>query len=363
MAFLKRARPRSKTVSTRAERRAGIDDYVASRIQTNGPGLALAVIASGTIVHAAGYGLADLRRSRPIEPDTIFHLASSGKQFTGLGILMLAEESKLDLDDPIANHIPSVAGFGPGVTIRDLLHHTSGVRDLYDDDGVEQMLARCERPANADVIRTYADLGCPMGEAGIEPGDVFRYSNSGYELLGAVIEEVSGQTYHDFFAERVFDRLDMKDTFSIPDPRTGSPRCATGYTRDRNGGLTEACDSALDNLVGSGSFYTTVFDLCRYDHALRTNSLVSAASLLEAFTGGRTNDDRPTNYGFGWFLRCKDGISIADHEGDWNGFRSYICYCVDRPLSIFVLSNHPELDLLEIADAAMDATLSPIQPD
>ena len=126
---------------------------------------------------------------------------------------------------------------------------------------------------------------------------------------------------------------------------------------------SEACGSDLDDLVGSGSFYTTVFDLGRYEGALRTNSLVSAASLIEAFTDGRTNDGYPTNYGFGWFLRRKDGISIADHEGVWNGFRSYICYCVDRPLSIFVLSNHPELDLLEIADVAMDATLSPIHPE
>jgi CubicO group peptidase (beta-lactamase class C family) len=355
MALLKRGSSTSKPVRAQAQRSGKIDNYVASQIEAHGPGLALAVVASGTVVHTAAYGLANVRNGLPIEQDTMFHLASCGKQFTALGILMLAEEGKLHLDDPAGKHIPLLAGFGPRVTIRGLLHHTSGVRDLYDYEGVKQMLARCERPTNADVIRTYADLGCPMAEAGIEPGDAFRYSNSGYELLGATIEKVSGQSYHDFFAMRVFDRLEMKDTFSVPDHRTDSPRCATGYMRDSGGKLIEAGGTELDDLVGSGSFYTTVSDLCRYDQALRTNSLISAASLEEAFSGAQTNDGYPTNYGFGWFLKIQDCHSRADHEGAWNGFRSYICYCLSTPFSIFVLSNHPEVDLPTVADVVTDA--------
>jgi len=357
MAFLNRSRSTAKAIRAHAERSAQIDDYVDDEIEAVGPGLALAVVADGAVVHAAGYGLADVRGGRAVEPNTIFHLASCGKQFTGLGVLMLAEEGKLHLDDPIGTHIPLIAGFGPGVTIRQLLHHTSGIRDLYDEDGVKQMLARCEQPVNADVILTYANLRCPMAEEGIEPGDTFCYSNSGYELLGAMIEVVSGQSYHDFFASRVFDRLQMKDTFSVPDRRIDDPRCATGYMLDDAGEFTETGSTALDNLVGSGSFYTTVSDLCLYEQALRTNSLVNEASLKEAFTGGHTYGGYATNYGFGWCLGVQNGISFADHEGDWNGFRSYICYCLDPPLSIFVLSNHPEIDLPEVADVAIDACL------
>ena len=266
---------------------------------------------------------------------------------------MLAEDHKLDLDDPVSKHIPLLAGFGPKVTIRQLLHHTSGIRDIYDDDGVEQILARCEQPTNADVIRTCADLGCPMAKRGSQPGHTFSYSNFGYDLLGTVIETVSGQSYHDFFATRVFDRLDMKDTFSIPDRRVD--RSATGYAFDDRDELVEAVRSELDNTVGSGSFYTTVSDLCRYDQALRTNSLVNAASMQQAFATGQTNDGNPTKYGFGWFLAVQDGMSFADHEGEWNGFRSYISYGLDRPLSIFALSNDPDVDLIDIADVAADA--------
>ncbi len=353
MAFPKRTPSTSQAIRARPGRSAQIDEYVGSQIEPDGPGLALAAVANGTLVHAVAYGLADVRSGLPIEQDTIFHLASCGKQFTGLGILMLAEERKLDLDDPVGKHIPLIAGFGPQVTIRQLLHHTSGIRDLYDEEGVKQILARCERPTNADVVRTYADLGCPMAEAGSKPGDAFSYSNSGYELLGALIEQVSDEPYHDFFARRVFDRLKMKDTFSIPDRRVDGR--ATGYTRDDRGELIEADSAKLDNLVGSGSFYTTVSDLCRYDQALRRNSLVSEAGMAEAFVCGRTNDGNPTNYGFGWHLGTQDGIFFADHEGSWNGFRSYIRYCLDRPLSIFVLSNHPDVDVVEVANVASGA--------
>jgi CubicO group peptidase (beta-lactamase class C family) len=353
MAFFKRTRPTTNAIRAHAARSAQIDDYVDGEIAADGPGLALAVVADGAVVHAAGYGLADIRGGRPVGPDTIFHLASCGKQFTGLGVLMLAEQGKLHFDDPVGKHLPLIAGFGSSVTIRRLLHHTSGIRDLYDEDGVEQVLARCQLPTNADVIRTYADLGCPMAEDGIEPGDSFSYSNTGYELLGAVIEAVSGQSYHDFFARRVFDPLEMKDTFSVPDRRIDAR--ASGYVLDDWDDFIATGSSELDNLVGSGSFYTTVSDLCRYDHALRTNSLISRTSATQAFTSGHTNDGASINYGFGWALGVQNGISFADHEGDWNGFRSYICYCRDPPLSIFVLSNHPEVDVVEMADVAIDA--------
>ena len=338
-------------------RRKQLNDYIASQTGADGPGIALAVLAGRTVVYSATFGLADVRNRRPIKNGTIFHLASCGKQFTGLGILMLAEEGKLDLDDPVGKHLPLMAGFGLGVTIRRLLHHTSGICDLYNEDGVEHILARSARPANADLVRTYAHLGCPMAGQEIEPGDIFSYSNSGYELLGAVIEEASGQFYHDFFAARVFDRLKMKNTFSVPDRRIHGPHCATGYTLDERGDLLEAGASGLDGLVGSGSFYTNLSDLCLYDQALRANVLISEGSKEKAFTSGQTNDGNPTSYGYGWHLGAKDGLSFADHEGAWNGFQSYICHCIDRPLSLFVLSNHPEVNLFDVADAAMGAYL------
>jgi CubicO group peptidase (beta-lactamase class C family) len=341
----------------RAEERrsAHIDDYVASQIRADNPGLAVAVLKSGIIVHAVGYGLADIRRGTAIVPDTIFHLASCGKQFTGLGILLLAEEGKLHLDDSVGKYLPSLAGFGPGVTIRRLLHHTSGIRDLYDEDGVDEILARCVRATNTGVIHTYADLGCPMAGRGIRPGDAFSYSNSGYDLLGAVIERVSDQSYHDFFQRRVFEPLRMEDSFSVPDRRVNDRRCATGYMLDDEGYFIEHHGTELDDVVGSGSFYTTVPDMCRYDRPLATNTLISEASMREALTSGQTNYGNRTGYGFGWYLGTYDGMPLADHQGTWIGFYSYICRYLNRPLSIFLLSNHPEINLVEVANVATAA--------
>jgi CubicO group peptidase (beta-lactamase class C family) len=340
-----------KAMHARTTPSARIDSYIAGQIRPDGPGLAIAVVQSSVVVHTAGYGLASIS-GRPIGPDTILHLASCGKQFTGLGIAMLAEQGKLDFDDPLIKYLPMLSGFGPKVTIRRLLNHTSGIRDLYDEEGFEQVLARFERATNADMIRTYVDLGCPMAKNGCRPGDEFFYSNSGYELLGAVIEHVSGQSYRDFFRQRVFDLAGMKNTFSIPDRRVSDRRCATGYVRDDQGGYVSHGGIAHDEIVGSGSFYTTVSDLCRYDSALATNILLSEAGTRQIFTGGRTNNGSATNYGFGWYVGAGQSGRFAEHQGSWSGFYSYICRYLDRPLSIFLLSNHPGLNLFEIAREA-----------
>lgn len=353
--FRRRARSGPTDIRVDAERSAQIDDYIAEQIRSDGPGLALAVSDTGTIAHAAGYGLADVANGRPIAPETIFHLASCGKQFTALGILMLAADGKLGLDDPIGKHLPALTRFDAGVTLRRLLNHTSGIRDFYDEEGIDEVLARWERPTNADVISLCADFGCPMAEDGIRPGDTFSYGNTGYDLLGAVIERLSGQSYHDFFQQRVFGPLGMKDTFSVPDPRVEDPRCARGYGLDDGDAFVEQGGSEFDDLVGSGSFYTTVFDLCRYDQALRTNGLVGAAVQREALTPGRTNDGELTEYGLGWYLADYEGMPLAEHKGEWTGFYSYIVRYLERPLSIFVLSNHPDLNLVDVANVATDA--------
>jgi CubicO group peptidase (beta-lactamase class C family) len=217
------------------------------------------------------------------------------------------------------------------------------------------VLSGRERATNADMIRAYVDLGCPMTEAESRPGEAFCYSNSGYDLLGAVIERVSGQSYHDFFQLRVFDRVGMKDTFSVPDRRLGDPRRATGYIRDNRGAYVEHGGTGFDEVVGSGSFYTTVSDLCLYDRALATNRLLSKAGMQQIFASGRTNDGTAVDYGFGWYVGTVESKRFAEHRGEWNGFYSYILRFLDRPLSIFVLSNHPDLDLFKIAAEATAA--------
>jgi CubicO group peptidase (beta-lactamase class C family) len=352
MPFWNRSRPSPPPppgIRTEPERSRQVDDYLAERIAADGPGLALGIARDSSLVHAVGYGLADLQGRRPIAPDTIFHLASCGKQFTALGIVMLVEVGKLHPDDPLARHIPELAGFG--CTLRQLLHHTSGIHDLYDEAGIDKMLARSARPTNADMVKLYAELGCPMAA---RAGSTFAYSNSGYDLLGTVIERASGQSYHDFFRSYVFEPLGMRDTFSAPETRASDPRRATGYDVGESEQLVANAGSEFDELVGSGSFFTTVPDLARYEQALRQYRLVSEAGTLAMFNGVPTGEG-DVRYGLGWFIGNYNGMALADHEGAWNGFRSYVCCYLDVRFSLFVLTNLPDIDLLELANVATDA--------
>lgn len=355
MALWGRGRLMSGAIRAEADRSARIDDYVAEQLGPNDPGLALAVVQSAKVVHSAGYGLADVGKGVPVAHDTIFHLASCGKQFTAFGVLLLVADGKLQLDDPLSRHLPALSGFGEDLLIRHLLNHTSGIRDLYDDKNAGELLARSKQPTNADMIRAYAELGFPMAHRRQRPGDAFAYSNPGYDLLGSVIQQVSGQSYGDFFQARVFGPLRMKDTFSVPSARIKDPRCAAGYELDGRSHLAETHGSDFDGLLGSGSFYTTVPDLCRYEQALRNNELLDDEIQIEAFISGETNDGKPTNYGFGWFIGEYNGLSLADHEGSWNGYYSYICCFMEEPLSLFVLTNNPKIDLQEVANIATDA--------
>ena len=332
-------------------RSARLDAAMARQIRHGEPALAIAVVKDGAPVHVAAYGLADMRGTVAATSGTMFHLASCGKQLTGLGILMLVEAGRLGLDDPVGRYIPAVAGFGPGVIIRRLLHHTSGIRDLYDDKGFETVLDFAARPTNADVCAVYANLRCPLVAA---PGERFIYSNSGYELLGAVIETASGERYADFFRRRVFDPLGMKDTFSAPDRRMNDRRRAVGYGIDDDGFYPHE-GSPFDDLVGAGSFVSTVVDLCVYDRALAAFTLVNEASMRAALTTGITTNGKPIDYGFGWQLGRYKGMPYAGHDGDWTGFYSYIRRYKDRPLSVYALSNHPDIKPEDAVDAATDA--------
>jgi CubicO group peptidase (beta-lactamase class C family) len=327
------------------ERSAELDALVQGSLR--GTGMALAVLVAGRPVHLAGYGVADRDTRQPATPDTPFHIASCGKQLTGVGIMMLKEAGKLRYDDHIGVHIPELSGFPPNVTIRHLLHHTAGVHDYYDDARCERVLRSCSAaPRNTDLIALYRQIDFAMSDtAGYD-----AYSNAGYDLLGLVIERISGMSYPDFFRQRVFDPLGMADSFSVPDAaRLASGRCAAGYEK---GWFTlgKAGSHLLDGMCGSGSFYTTAADLCRYEAALVGNRLVSAASMREATTSGIDADRKRTGYGFGWYVDDQ----WMSHAGSWAGFAAFFMRGIHEPYSIYVMGNCATPDPEGIAEAAAD---------
>lgn len=187
---------------------------------SDGPGGAVMVIQDGEIVFQNGYGFANVDTEEPITTETVFHLGSVGKQFTAMGVMILVERGDVNLDSPIIAYLPELNWADDGVTVRSLLHHTSGIMGYDDSDELyDALIDSADMPANSDLIRVLAENGSML----TEPGETFNYSNAGYDILGAMIERVSGQTYADFMNDNVFAPLGMSNTFALPDSAEMDP--------------------------------------------------------------------------------------------------------------------------------------------
>ena len=317
---------------------SAVDALFAKSISDTTPGGAVGVFEKGQLVFSAGYGLANLEDESKITPQHIFHLGSVGKQFTALGLMLLHEDGQLDYDAPIGRYLPELNWTGDSLTVRHLLHHTSGLPDYDENDELyDALLSTSEQPTNTDLLTALADFDTLTNP----PGEVFSYSNTGYDLLGVLIERLSGQTYAEFMQARVFGPTGMTDTFALPNPqRLQNPRVSFSY--DENNLPHEYTE--LDNLNGSGSIYSTIFDLFLYDQALYTHTLVRQDTLTEAFTAGKLNDGTSTEYGFAWDVNNYKSEPYVGHSGAWLNFTSYFLRFPERQLSVVILLNRDDID-------------------
>ncbi len=315
------------------EAAAGIDSLMAN--YTDGPGGAVMVIQDGVIVFQNAYGFASLEAETPITTDTIFHLGSVGKQFTAMGIMILSERGLVDYDAPIGSYIPELAWMDDEVTVRRLLYHTSGIMGYDDSDEIyNTLVSASSAPGNEDLLAVLAEQGGMLSN----PGEEYYYNNTGYDILGALIERISGQSYAVFMDENIFLPLGMVNTFALPNSeRLNGGLVAESYYFEGEPLAYEP--DVLDNINGSGSIYSNLGDLFLYDQALRTNELVSAETLTEAFTSGTLNNGESINYGFGWDVSEYNGEPYVGHSGAWLGFESYFLRFTDRDLSVVVLLN------------------------
>ncbi|HEX8126101.1 MAG TPA: serine hydrolase, partial [Allosphingosinicella sp.] len=333
------------TIRADSTKSAAIDKIADLLVGANQPGVAIAVVKSGQIVHLAGRGVTKAGGA-PITSETMFHLASCGKQFTGLGIAMLDEDPSKDFSvaDPLSKHLPELKGYGSKVTIERLLHHVSDILDMYGTEGANAVAAQSGAPTNAHVLKAIVALGCKMDPNPAQPGTDYKYSNTEYDLLGSVIERVSGQSYQEFFRTRVFRPMGMTDSFSLPDTsRLGDFNTAVGHDKVGGTKITALPPHWMDGIVGAGSFYCSVFDLVAYDVGLAGNLLVSSASKAKMHSNFTATASGPTNYGYGWILGSFKG-DFVEHDGAWNGFSSHIRRYLDNQLSVFVLSNRSDLN-------------------
>jgi CubicO group peptidase (beta-lactamase class C family) len=305
------------------------------------PGLALAVIKDGKILKAQGYGFADLKLKTSVTTNTVFRIASVSKQFVATAIMMLVEEGKLNLDDPVSKYLDGTPSEWKQITIRHLLTHTSGIPDFLNENiWVHSWLYGFDR----GVFEAVASR--PLHFA---PGDEFRYSNSNYQLLGMIICKITGETYGDFLRERIFEPLGM--TRTTVSPANGTyPGLASGYKW--NNGLHLGDDVAAPvKAYAGGGILSTISDMAKWDAALYSEKLLKQSSLEQMWTPARLNDGMKTRYGFGWGTsgRSDGGHLVISHEGNFSGFSSGIYRAVDDQLTVIILDNR-----LDSYDAAAE---------
>jgi CubicO group peptidase (beta-lactamase class C family) len=282
------------------------------------------VVDGDKVLLDKGYGMADLGWGNANAPDVKFHLGSLTKQFTAALVLLMQEDGKLKIDDPVSKYLPDAPKTWEKITLAELLGHTSGIPNFTDtkEFGVWRM-----SPHTVDEeLAFFKDK--PLD---FEPGSKFAYSNSNFEVLGAVIEKVSGKKYVDMLQERILTPLGMKDS-GLDTDELILPRRAQGYMQGKDG-LVLARSESMTVPWAAGSMYSTTGDLLKWEHGLFGGKVLNADSLKAMTTPGKGN------YGLGVFISDKDGVKVVDHGGGIEGFNTHLAYVPEKRIAIVVLGN------------------------
>ena len=307
-----------------------VDSYIRAEMSKRQiAGLALLVVRDGKIVKQQGYGFANVELQAPVKPETLFQSGSMGKQFTATAIMMLVEEGKLGLDDPLAKYFPDAPASWKQVKVRHLLSHTGGFGDY---------------PKNFDFRKDYTENellkiveGIPLA---FEPGTKWSYSNLGYLTLGVLIHKVTGQFYGDFLQERIFKPLGMSTTRIINEADI-IPNRSSGYELVKKQLKNQEWVSPTLNTTADGSLYFSVVDLAKWDASLNERKLLKPSSYELMWTPVKLSDGKPNKdgYGFGWFIHEDHGHHVIEHAGAWQGFTTNISRYVDDRMTVVVLTN------------------------
>ena len=309
---------------------ARLDRIFAEAYPATGPGAAVIVVQDGKPILRKGYGLANVELSVPITPEMVFRVGSVTKQFTAAAILKLVEAGRLSLSDEIGRFLPDFPTRGKKMTVEQLLTHTSGIKSVTGMPSWSPRMREDWTPAQ--IIAFFQNE--PLD---FEPGTKWKYNNSGYHLLGAIIEKVSGKKYEDFVAEAIFRPLGMERT------RYGSdapiiPGRVEGYQRTP-GGLINAPYISMTQPYSAGALVSTVDDLTRWQAALDRDGFLSAESRRRMWTPVTLPDGTATRYGFGWGIWKYEGHAVVEHGGAINGFVTANMRLPDDRIYVAVLSN------------------------
>ena len=300
----------------------------------DGPGAAVAVWRGGKTLFAQGYGMANLAYSVPFTATTPTNIGSTSKQFTAFAIALLADQGKLTLDDDVRKHIPELPDLGQKVTVRHLLTHTSGYRELYNG-----LLLASRRLDEGDHIDRSEVVGIVQRQPALQnvPGAEFNYNNTGYALAALTVERVSGMTFPDFMQRHVFGPLGMSHTMVRSDRHGSVPGATEGYTQGKTGEWRTLGD--LPASMGAGGIYTTLADLQRWVENLAHPRVGSAAGIVQLMTPFTLTGGKSTGYGMGLFVDTQGPLKRIHHGGADVAHRSMLAYYPEINAGVTVQSN------------------------
>ena len=309
-----------------------VDRIFAEWNTTSSPGCALAVVKDGHIIYEHGYGMANLELSVAITPQSVFDIGSVSKEISALAILLLVQDSKIALDADIRKYLPEMPDYGSPITIRHLLHHTSGLRnydDLFDLEGIPEADLTTDRDAMELIVRQKG--------VNFKAGEEFLYSDTNYFLMSQIVKRVTGQTLRQFAQQRIFGPLGMTSTHFHDDHTMIVPRRATGYAPHNGGGFE--IDMSDFEQVGDGSVMTTVEDLFKWDQNFNQPEGAGSDAIRHLTTPGALNNGQPIPYGMGLFIDHYRGLNWIHHSGEWVGYRAALSHFPDQHFSTLVTCN------------------------
>ncbi|MCI0415735.1 beta-lactamase family protein [bacterium] len=317
-----------------------MDDYIESQMKEQRiPGISLAILKNGKILKLQGYGFSNLEHQVAAKPETIYQSGSVGKQFTAAAVMLLVEDGKINLDDPVSKYFERTPKSWKKITVRHLLTHTSGIRDYTQKD-----LDYWRDYTEDDLLQLLMKLPLEFS-----PGEKWNYSNSGYMLLGFLIHKACGKFYGDLLEERIFGLLGMTTAQVISESDIIANRAA-GYEL-KNGKLeNQRWVSPSLNTTADGALYLTALDMALWAEALNGEQLLKRESLTQMWTSVKLKNGTSYPYGFGWRIGFQRGHRVIEHSGHWQGFSTAICRYPDFGLTVIVLANLADIASLSFAE-------------
>jgi CubicO group peptidase (beta-lactamase class C family) len=334
-----------------------VDQIFAAYDKPDSPGCALGVIRDGNFVYKKGYGAASLELGVPIAPESVFYMGSVSKQFTAASVVLAAEQGFLSLDDDIRKYVPEIPSYGKPVTLRKMLHHTSGFRDI-----LSLLFLAGRNSEDIHPTSELLDLLSRQKALNFAPGDEFLYSNTNYFLMGVVIRRATGKPLSQFAEENIFKPLGMTHTSFYDDRTVVLPGRVAAYAPRPGGGFRVDWSTNYD-MVGGGGLMSSVDDLLRWDRDFYDNKLGKGTLLKEMQTQGVLNNGKQIEYALGLFISKYRGLPIVAHDGANFGYRTTLLRFPQQGFSVVCLCNlgtsNPLRLSYRVADLYLEGQLAP----